>query len=219
MWLPFTKFMGVGAEMERAVELPDGRSIKLAFSRLSRPLPGMALQLVDFEMIPYPHSDIPRDYVSLLRVTDTSTGRVYEHTTRLNTPLLHRAPQRWTSDRSAMANILSRLVGLVAPNQYKFSQAGWDVDGWRRTTAEMKDGKRDRPRASFTILGVGNNPGIYIIAAGGVMMSVGIPWAFYVKPMLLKRQKRRIQRDLAAARAPAPGGRAAAAAQTVGVAR
>jgi len=30
-----------------------------------------------------------------------------------------------------------------------------------------------------------------------VLMAVGIPWAFYLKPWLIRRQKRRIQEQLA----------------------
>ncbi len=43
---------------------------------------------------------------------------------------------------------------------------------------------------------MGNNPGIYVIATGAVMMGVGIPWAFYVKPLLVRREKRKIQERL-----------------------
>jgi hypothetical protein len=53
------------------------------------------------------------------------------------------------------------------------------------------------PRARFTILQVGNNPGIHVIALGGVLMALGIPWAFYVKPYLVRREKRLIQEAIA----------------------
>src|SRR5690606_23135372 len=112
----------------REVELPDGRAVSLAFGRLRRPLPGIALRLLDFEMIPYPHSDIPRDYVAQLRVTDTVSGEVYDRIARLNRPLMHRVPFRWSDERPLLANLVGRAIGLVAPNQYKFSQAGWDMD-------------------------------------------------------------------------------------------
>jgi hypothetical protein len=54
-----------------------------------------------------------------------------------------------------------------------------------------------RPVSRWTILGVGNNPGIYVIATGAVMMGVGIPWAFYIKPLLVRREKKKIQERLA----------------------
>jgi hypothetical protein len=62
-------------------------------------------------------------------------------------------------------------------------------------------GQVRRPFASFTILGVGNNPGIHIIALGGILMSVGIPWAFYVKPWILRRRRDRLRASLGAPRA------------------
>ncbi|MEM9373242.1 MAG: hypothetical protein AAGA55_06325, partial [Planctomycetota bacterium] len=47
-------------------------------------------------------------------------------------------------------------------------------------------------RVNFTILGVGNNPGIHVVAFGGILMGVGIPWAFYVKPWMIRREKQRL---------------------------
>jgi hypothetical protein len=99
-----------------------------------------------------------------------------------------------------VASAIGRLVSVVAPVQYKFSQAGWDAEGWRETAAAAARRELPRAFARYTILGVGNNPGIFVIAAGAVMMSLGIPWAFYVKPLLVRRRKKKIQAELAAAR-------------------
>lgn len=198
VWLPFGRFMNVAMGNERTIELPDGRTLRLAFSRAPRSLPGIGLQLVDFEMIPYPHSDIPRDYVSEVRVRDLSREDSATHITRLNRPLIHRAPFHWDDERPMVANALTAAVQVIAPNRYKFSQAGWDAEGWRETAAQVETGELDRPRASFTILGVGNNPGIHIIAIGGVMICVGTPWAFYVKPWLLRRKRDQLKREHAA---------------------
>ena len=101
------------------------------------------------------------------------------------------ADRRWV-------NWAGRFWSLIIPNQYKFAQAGWDAAGWRESKALVEAGKATQPFARFTILGVGNNPGIYVIAAGAIMMSVGIPWAFYVKPAILRYRKKKIQRELAA---------------------
>ena len=112
-----------------------------------------------------------------------------------------------TSTFSAIASgapfSLHSAATAVAPNQYKLSQAGWDSQGWTESRAAWRRGETDRPRAAFTILQVGNNPGIYVIAAGGVLMSVGIPWAFYVKPWILRRRKRKIQMSLETGATPA----------------
>jgi hypothetical protein len=78
------------------------------------------------------------------------------------------------------------------PAQFKFAQAGWDAQGWERTQAMADQGLIPKPYAQFTILHVGNNPGIHVIALGGVLMGVGTPWAFYVKPWMLKRRKEKL---------------------------
>ena len=65
---------------------------------------------------------------------------------------------------------------------------------------------------SFTILGVGNNPGIHVIAFGSILMGVGIPWAFYVKPWLVRREKERLAEAVRSGKIQTPRQRARAAA-------
>lgn len=192
VWLPFTKYMGVSMGTERDVFLPDGRMIRLAFGRRQHQLPGFRVRLIDFQMIAYDHRGAPRDYQSLLRVEATQgTFKGYDHVTKLNAPLM--APFHWSEERSLAGNVFGRLVSGLDPHQFKFSQAGWDQTGWARTQREVDAGLAKRPWASFTILGVGNNPGIHVIALGSVMMGLGIPWAFYLKPYLVQRRKQRIK--------------------------
>jgi hypothetical protein len=68
---------------------------------------------------------------------------------------------------------------------------------WTQSQQMVDSGQAKRPFVRYTILGVGNNPGIHIIALGSILMGVGIPWAFYVKPLLVQRKKRKIQQQLA----------------------
>lgn len=219
VWLPFTKYMGVGMGTERDIFLPDGRMVRLAFGRRQHPLPGFRVRLIDFQMIAYDHRGAPRDYQSLLRVEPThGTFTGYDHVTKLNAPLT--APFHWSDERSSVANAFGRVVSGLDPNQFKFSQAGWDQTGWARTQQETDAGRAKRPWASFTILGVGNNPGIHVIALGSVMMGVGIPWAFYLKPYLMQRRKQRIKAMVEAGTYVKPGtdraaGQPAAAARSV----
>jgi len=199
VWLPFTQYMGIGSETERSVDLPDGRRVTLAFGRVWHQLP-FEVRLTKFHMDPYPHSDTPRDYRSDVLVM-SRWGGVYqdrERKTSLNEPLLVRVPFIPRDDVPAPVNWAGRLWSLIIPNQYKFAQAGWDAQGWRESKARAEAGQGPKPHARFTILGVGNNPGIYVIAAGAIMMSVGIPWAFYVKPAILRYRKGKIQRKLGA---------------------
>lgn len=219
VWLPFTKYLAMGLGTERTLDLPDGRLVKLAFGRRRHPLGDprapFHLSLVNFEMIAYDHRGAPRDYQSVLRVEPTD-GRFepYEHVTKLNAPL--RAPFMWSGSRSWLANVGMTIASGLNPFQFKLSQAGWDAEGWKQTQQLADQGLIPRPYASFTILGVGNNPGIHIIALGAVLMAVGIPWAFYVKPWLLRRRKAKIQAQLKAGTYKPPAKKAASGAASGG---
>ncbi len=204
VWLPFTRYLGVGMNTEREVRLPDGRSITLAFGRQRHFLPGFMVQLVDFQAVKYEHRGAPRDYQSIVRVIPAGLSfEAYEHVTKLNEPL--QAPYLWDDERySWLGNVARTFASRLNPAQFKFSQAGWDQQGWEQSQAMADRGELRRPFATFTILGVGNNPGIHIIAVGGILMSVGIPWAFYVKPWILKQRKRRLQASLQTPGSPTP---------------
>ncbi|NUQ68037.1 MAG: hypothetical protein HUU18_07130 [Phycisphaerales bacterium] len=206
VWLPFTKYMGAGFGTERSVELPDGKRLTLAFGRRQHVFPGFDLRLVDFEMVAYDHRGSPRDYQSLVKVTprEGSEFPEYVHTTKLNEPL--RAPFHWRDDKPWLWNAWKRLTAGLSPHQFKLSQAGWDANGWERTQKMADAGELPGPYVQFTILGVGNNPGIHIIALGSILFSVGIPWAFYLKPWLVQREKRKIQEALKAGTYQRPAG-------------
>lgn len=204
-WLEFSKYFFEFNRAQdapiRTVLLPDGRSVRLAFGRLRRsfgpptnPNPAFQVRMVDFEMIAYDHRGAPRDYQSLVLVEPTGFAEEfepYEHTVKLNAPL--RAPFHADPDAAALANLFSRLARGFDPGSFKLSQAGWDQQGWQETQQMVDQGVLDRPRAKFTILAVGNNPGIHVIALGSILMSVGIPWAFYVKPWLVRRERDRLK--------------------------
>lgn len=201
VWLPFSQYALTEQQNARPVDLPDGTRLLLSFGRLMRTLPDLQLQLADFQMISHdfggPTQDFRSDVIVLRGVAEKQT--IDLRYTSLNDPLLVRVPFRPKEDASTVTNTLARLVSLIAPTQYKFSQAGWDPDGWNSTLAEVEAGTRSRAVARWTILGVGNNPGIYVIAAGAIMMVVGIPWAFYVKPYIMKRRKMKLKAELAGA--------------------
>lgn len=204
-WLPYTRFLDAqAATTARSVNLPDGSTVSLAFGRLWHEFPGFALRLDDFEMVEYDHRGAPRDYQSTITVAPMSARAdaapsftPYTHTASLNAPL--RAPFNiHDPSRGAIPSLFGRLLAGLNPGQFKLSQAGWDRATWEQTRTLADQGQLPRPIVSFTILHVGNNPGIHIIALGGIFMAVGIPWAFYLKPWLLRRAKRNIQKQLAA---------------------
>jgi hypothetical protein len=199
IWVPFAQYLlgDASSPIDQIVELPDGRPpVRIGFGRRQHALPGFQLRLIDFEMIAYDHRGAPRDYQSIVRVESGPsawTGQTeqiepYTHAVTLNAPLT--APFHWNSSEASWpVRMFNRLLSGLDPNQYKLSQAGWDAQGWERTQGQADAGLIPAPFAQFTILGVGNNPGIHVIAFGGILMGVGIPWAFYVKPWLLKREK------------------------------
>jgi len=211
LWIPFSPYpgSGFGPDDKREVRLPDGRRLELMFGRKQHPFREFVLQLVDFEMLAYDHRGAPRDYQSTVRVTPTGDAdfKAYTHVAKLNAPL--KAPFMPSEDRSLFANLVGRLASGLDPNQYKLSQAKWDAGNWRRTQQLADEGQIPRPFVQWTVLGVGNNPGIHIIALGSVLVAVGIPWAFYVKPAILRHRKRRIQAEVAAGTYAPPDGAAA----------
>ncbi len=215
VWLPFTRYMGIQQDTIRRVVLPDGRDLQIAFGRLRRPFPDFTVSMVDFKMVSYDHRGAPRDYQSTVRVAPrpdaTQSGRgftAYEHLIKLNEPL--RAPFHWDPGANILSNIARRLGAGLNPHQFKLSQASWDRAGWQETQRLTDLGLAPGPRVSFTILGVGNNPGIHVIAFGGVLMGVGIPWAFYLKPWMVRREKERLARAVREGAIKTPKQRAAA---------
>jgi len=70
----------------------------------------------------------------------------------------------------------------VSIGRYRIYQSDWRWD-------------RDNPHAPgpyMIVFGVGDRPGILLISIGGVAICLGFPYAFYVKPLILRaRTKRR----------------------------
>lgn len=128
-------------------------------------------------MIPYDHAPaLPRDFKSELIVQrrwETKHEDVRRKTS-LNDPLLERTP--FPGLTKACLRSSTRSVGRSARSHQRSTSSvrldGIRRDGCRRLPPPRPDNSSDRLRA-YTILGVGNNPGIYIIAAGSIMMSVG----------------------------------------------
>lgn len=204
VWLRFAKFLNAGGVPEGVVTVPDGRRVSLAFGRQWHEFPGFALRMHDFHLVEYAHRGAPRDYQSTVEVIPTGGDDAFEAYTdvvRLNAPL--RAPYDSRHDASAApVRLVNRLVSGLNPNEFKLSQAGWDPQTWNQTQALVDRGALETPSVRFTILHVGNNPGIHVIALGGILMGVGIPWAFYVKPWLVKRASRAIQKQRVAGQMP-----------------
>jgi hypothetical protein len=63
---------------------------------------------------------------------------------------------------------------------FRISQQGWDMDS------------PDRPE--YVVLGVSTQPGLQYVWAGCILIGLSMPYAFYVKPLILRRRRRRLQR-------------------------
>jgi len=178
LWLPHMRYPKYPDGQNRfwPISVPGIGALEVAFSRTQRDLP-FRLQLVGFDMIPYPGSDIPNDYVSTLAVIpETQPGenrdrQFIQGKTRLNDPLY--------------------VEG------YKLSQVGWDPG---EKTAPNHEATDDQGRLvnqqRFSIIGVGNNPGIAMIWTGLILTSLGIPWALWVKPMIVRRKATKLREQL-----------------------
>ncbi|MEM7626799.1 MAG: hypothetical protein AAF333_14490 [Planctomycetota bacterium] len=183
IWLrqmPYLEQRG-GEMIPQTVNIPGYGSVQIAFGRQRRALP-FAVAMTDFTMTPYAGSDIPRDFESDLLVYPVDErgrpdGTPERFSPRLNNPAIVR-----------MAGAPLQLAKV------KLSQAGWDP-GDPDTPPAMKQLRDEQGRLvnqqRFTILGVGNNVGIRIVFVGSVLIALGIPWAFYIKPWLIKRKARR----------------------------
>ncbi len=172
VWLTHMRYPMFPDEYHKpvTVDIPGVGNVQLAFSRLSLPLP-FAMQLERFEMQPYPGTQIPRDFVANLSIldlqgdADRQVVRTVEGEARLNNPLHHQG--------------------------IKLSQTGWDPGDSEDPMRWNRDNEgRFTNQQRYTILGIGNNVGIRIIFVGGCMVALGIPWAFYLKPYLMKRAAR-----------------------------
>ena len=59
------------------------------------------------------------------------------------------------------------------------------------------------PQQQFSVIGVGNRPGVYIILTGCIMIVLGLIYAFYIKPSVIAKMKARaLARHKAAGQKP-----------------
>ena len=70
----------------------------------------------------------------------------------------------------------ARLNEPAANGGIYYFQSGWG-------------GENVAPGKQFSILGVGNRPGLHVMTLGAILIVIGIGYSFYVKPVLLKAKK------------------------------
>jgi len=73
--------------------------------------------------------------------------------------------------------LVAQLNGPAADQGLYYFQSGWDGDD------------HAPPEKRYTVLGVGNRPGIWVMTTGALLIIAGIGFAFYMKPILLRKKK------------------------------
>jgi hypothetical protein len=144
--------------------LGDGRQVEVLFSRQRLPLPE-PVALETFELATHiggytGDATTIRDYTSMLRFQEGATGS-------------------WTSPVQVSVNDPIERKGLW------YFQAQWDPPDGARF-----EGDRASMGLNYTVLGVGNREGVYIQLAGCALATIGMIYAFYVKPRSLRRRSR-----------------------------
>jgi len=150
------------------ITLSDGRQVELLFSRKRMLLPA-SIVLDDFE-VDYHVGGYSGDNLSV---------------------------NEWNSYlRFAAQDGLSnpQPVAVNRPGEHDgfwFFQSRWDPPG-------NAGGKNGAPSAglNFTVLGVGNRDGVYVQLLGCAVAVMGMIYAFYIKPMIKRRNRDRVHAGL-----------------------
>ncbi len=159
------------------LRLADGSVVEVMFSRQRLPLPAQ-ISLEEF-------------------ILDTHVGGFTGETGSIRN---YTSMVRFREPRS---NDWSRPVA-VSVNQpvehggYWYFQSQWDPP-----SEPSRQGERGSSGLNYTVLGVGNRKGVELQLAGVIIATLGMIYAFYVKPVLKRRRRQRVE-------ALASGGRRAA---------
>mgnify|MGYP006270967441 CR=1 FL=1 len=178
-WLPFHPYSfddeqlykaGLGMYRPDIIELPDGRRVKAIFTRERRDLP-TPVALEDFHLRAHVggftgESLSIRDWVSDLRFATPED------------------PDTFGDITSVRVNHPSSVAGMW------YFQSFWDAPREDPATGQTN------PGMAFTGLGVGNRNGVYTALAGSTLSVIGMIWAFYVKPVILRRRQQRVYAGL-----------------------
>lgn len=159
----------------QTLTLADGRKIEIMFSRQRLPLPaGIALE----EFVLTTHiggftgeMGSIRDYMSMLRFRDEGSTT-------------------WTDAVPVSMNAPVEYGGLA------YFQSQWDPPDQPRF-----QGDRGSQGLNYTVLGVGNRHGVWTMLIGVCISVIGMCYAFYVKPVIKRRQREAVYASLATGKA------------------
>ena len=142
------------------VEMQDGRTVQLMLSRASYPLP-TTVSLDGFTVASHIGGF----------TGDTSSVLNWTSNIRFGT-----GPDSTTAD-----------VSVNNPQErdgFWFFQSQWDPPDRARFTGDVAS-----MGLNYTVLGVGNRIGVWVQLAGGTLMTLGLLYAFYIKPVLIRRRQ------------------------------
>ncbi len=136
--------------------------VKLQLGNTRRDMPAR-VRLDGFELVPYAgdftNESAMRDFRSHLTIEPLGQEAA-DAVVRLNKPHYMNIARG------------GPFGGLLPAESWLLFQSQWDPEN-----------------QSFTVLGVGNRPGITTMIVGCCMVVAGLMWAFYVKPVILRRRK------------------------------
>jgi hypothetical protein len=155
------------------VTLSDGRKIEVMFSRQRLPLPA-EIALEEFVLTTHiggftGEMGSIRDYTSRVRFRSDD------------------APE-WTEPAPVSMNAPLEHAGLA------YFQSQWDPPDQPRFEGDM--GSRG---LNYTVLGVGNRNGVWTMLWGCIISVIGMCYAFYVKPVIKRRQREAVYSSMGAA--------------------
>jgi len=143
------------------IEVPGtGCHVRFKFGPAMWKLPAI-LRLEKFDVVSYPGGSAQQ-----------RMQRDFQSTLRLE-------DARTGEQKTAVVKLNNPLYYTDASGtKWLFYQSGWDQPG-------VASGRGAR----WTIIGVGNRGGVWLMTTGSIMMTLGLLWAFYVKPILLRRAR------------------------------
>jgi hypothetical protein len=181
-WLPYHKYAfpdsldavsGLSRWEPEILTLSDGREIELVFTRQSAPLPDPVV-LNDF-------------------ILTAHIGGFTGETSSI---------RNWTSKLTFLEPDGETDVISVAVNEPKehaglwYFQSFWDAPRRGGPNEPSSAGK------TFTGLGIGNREGVWTALIGSTLSVIGMIYTFYVKPIIKRRRRERVYRELALTHGP-----------------
>ncbi|MEM7681424.1 MAG: hypothetical protein AAF288_05665 [Planctomycetota bacterium] len=165
-------------DLSRSVDVPGVGRVNIIFSRVRYPMPFM-VRLTDFQREMFPGSDDTRDFIASLEVVERGEGRQVSDPTALTARMNNPAHFQPASGPFYLSTV-------------KLSQNQWDPGDPELAPAEKN--QRDAQgrfvnQQRWSVVGVSNNVAIQVIAGGLILVLLGIPWAFYVKPWIMRRRR------------------------------